>query len=160
MAEEVKKRIGLSNVRREAKELIFEHRSILALGAALTLINRLVGFVLPASSKYFVDEVIIKRQGQMLLPIALAAGVATLMQAATSFSLSQIFAVAAQRAISQTRKKVQAHVESLPIRYFDLTQTGKLVARIMTDAEGLKSLVGYGLIQLVGSLVTTVISIG
>jgi ABC-type multidrug transport system fused ATPase/permease subunit len=159
MTEEEKARIGLTEVWREAKELIVAHRSRLALGAVLMLINRLVGFVLPASSKYVVDEVIIKGQGQLLLPIALAVGAATLLQAVTSFSLSQIFGVAAQHAISQIRKKIQGHVGRLPIRYFDSTQMGRLVARIMTDAEGLRSLVGNGMIQMTGGIVTTVISI-
>ena len=160
MAEVSKGRIGLSDVWREAKELIVAHRSRLALGAVLMLINRLVMVALPASSKYFVDEVIIKGQRQFLLYIALAAGAATLLQAATSFSLSQVFGVAGQHAITQMRKKVQGHVGRLPIRYFNSTQIGKLVARIMNDAESLRNLVGYGLIMMAGGIVTAVISIG
>ena len=124
------------------------------------LINRLVGLVLPASSKYVIDEVVVKGRRELLVPIALAVGIATLLQAATSFSLSQILGVAALRVITDMRKRVQAHVERLPIRYFDSTQTGKLMARIMTDAEGLKDLVGNGLIRLSGSIVTFLISVG
>jgi len=160
MAEEKKKRLKLSDAGREAKELIVAHRSRLALGALLMLINRLVGLVLPASSKYIIDEVVVKGRSELLAPIALAAGIATLLQAATSFSLSQILGVAAQRAITEMRKRVQAHVERLPTRYFDSTQTGKLIARIMTDAEGVRNLVGAGLVQLCGSLITALISIG
>jgi ABC-type multidrug transport system fused ATPase/permease subunit len=155
-----KKRIKLSDAWREARGLIVAHRSQLALGAVLMLINRLVGLALPASSKYIVDEVLVKGNSELLTPIAIAAGAAVLLQAITSFSLSQILGVAAQRAITDMRKKVQAHVERLPIRYFDSTQTGKLIARIMTDAEGVRNLVGTGLVQLVGSLMTAVIAIG
>ena len=90
------------------------------------------------------------------MPIALAAGAATLVQAVTSFALSQILGVAAQRAITDMRKRVQAHVMRLPVRYFDSTQTGVLMSRIMSDAEGIRNLVGTGLVQLVGGLVTAV----
>ena len=87
-------------------------------------------------------------------PLALAAGVATIIQAVTSFGLSQILGVAAQRAITDMRKRVQAHVMRLPIRYFDSTQTGVLISRIMSDADGIRNLVGTGLVQLVGGFVT------
>jgi len=84
---------------------------------------------------------------------------ATLVQAATSFVLSQILGVAAQRAITDMRKRVQARVMHLPVRYFDSTQTGVLVSRIMSDAEGIRNLVGTGLVQLVGGLVTAVMGL-
>jgi subfamily B ATP-binding cassette protein MsbA len=125
----------------------------------LMIINRLVGLVLPATSKYLIDDVVLQRKGELLLPLALAAGAATLVQAVTSFSLSQILGVAAQRAITEMRKSVQEHVERLPIRYFDSTQTGVLISRIMSDAEGIRNLVGSGLVQLVGGLVTAVIAL-
>ena len=92
----------------------------------------------------------------MLAPIALAASAATLIQAVTSFSLSQVLGVAAQRAITEMRKRVQAQVERLPISYFDSTQTGKLISRVMNDAEGIRNLVGTGIVQLVGSCITAV----
>src|SRR5687767_12941852 len=158
MAEE-KKKISLSQAWRDAKELIWAHRSRLALGMALMLVNRLVGLVLPASSKYLVDEVIIKQRGELLMTIALAAGAATVVQAVTSFTLSQVLGVAAQRAITEMRKAVQAHVARLPVRYFDSTQTGQLISRIMSDAEGIRNLVGTGLVQLCGSLVTASIAV-
>jgi ABC-type multidrug transport system fused ATPase/permease subunit len=161
MAEEKKKKpLKLSEAWREAKELIFAHRWRLALGAGLMLVSRLVGLVLPASSKYIIDEVIGKQRAELLMPIALIAGAATLVQAVTSFALSQVLGVAAQRAITEMRKRVQAHVERLPIRYFDSTQTGKLISRIMTDAEGVRNLVGTGLVQLTGSIITAIIAIG
>jgi ABC-type multidrug transport system fused ATPase/permease subunit len=147
MAEEKKRRTKLPDAWREARGLIVVHRLRLALGSVLMLINRLVGLALPAASKYIIDEVVIKGRGELLVPIALAAGAATLLQAITSFSLSQILGIAAQRAITEMRIRVQAHVERLPISYFDSTQTGKLVSRIMTDAEGVKNLVGTGLVQ-------------
>jgi subfamily B ATP-binding cassette protein MsbA len=160
MAEEKKKRIGMSDAWREAKDLVFAHRGRLAFGAILMLINRLVGLVLPASSKYIIDDVIGKNKVEMLAPIAIAAGAATLIQAVTSFSLSQVLGVAAQRAITEMRKRVQEQVERLPIGYFDSTQTGKLISRVMNDAEGIRNLVGTGLVQLVGSSITAVIALG
>src|SRR5215470_9038418 len=160
MAEPKKKRMRFSDAWREARQLIVAHRGRLAVGAALMLTNRLVGLVLPASSKYIIDTVIVDRKFEMLTPIAIAAGVATLVQAVTSFSLSQVLGVAAQRAITEMRKRVQAQVERLPISYFDSTQTGKLISRVMNDAEGIRNLVGTGIVQLVGSVITAVIALG
>jgi ABC-type multidrug transport system fused ATPase/permease subunit len=125
----------------------------------LMILNRLVGLVLPASSKYLIDDVILKHQSGLLLPLALIAGAATLVQAFSSFALSQVLGVAAQRAITEMRKSVQQHVARLPVRYFDSTQTGILISRIMTDAEGIRNLVGTGLVQLVGSLVTAALAL-
>jgi len=124
------------------------------------LASRLAGLVLPASSKYLIDDVVGKNRTDLLPLIALAAGTATLVQAVTSFALSQILGVAAQRAITDMRKRVQAQVMHLPVRYFDSTQTGVLVSRIMSDAEGIRNLVGTGLVQLVGGLVTAVLGLG
>src|SRR6185312_511331 len=125
----------------------------------LMVLNRLVGLVLPASSKYLIDEVVIKHRADLLAPLALVAGGATLFQAITSFALSQVLGVAAQRAITNMRKSVQAHVARLPVRYFDSTQTGVLISRIMSDAEGIRNLVGSGIVQLVGGLVTASIAL-
>src|SRR5712691_4325925 len=159
MAEQ-KKRFSLSSVRTDAKELIWSHRHRLGLGMLLMMVNRLVGLVLPASSKYLIDDVIIKHRTELLVPLALAAGAAPLVQVFSSFALTQVLGVAAQRAITEMRKSVQEHVARLPIRYFDSTQTGVLISRIMTDAEGIRNLVGTGLVQLVGGLVTAVIALG
>ncbi|MBI4886549.1 MAG: ABC transporter ATP-binding protein [Acidobacteria bacterium] len=155
-----KKKPSLSAAWRESRELVWAHRRRLGLGLALMLTGRLAGLVLPASSKFLIDEVIGKNRTDLLLPIALAAGAATLVQAVTAFALSQILGVAAQRAITEMRKRVQARVMRLPVRYFDSTQTGVLVSRIMTDAEGVRNLVGTGLVQLVGGLVTAVMGMG
>jgi len=154
-----KKKVSASAAWREARALLWAHRRRLTLGLALMLVSRVAGLVLPASSKYLIDEVVGKGRADLLPLIALAAGVATLVQAATSFVLSQILGVAAQRAITDMRKRVQARVMHLPVRYFDSTQTGVLVSRIMSDAEGIRNLVGTGLVQLVGGLVTAVMGL-
>jgi subfamily B ATP-binding cassette protein MsbA len=155
-----KKKVSPSAAWREARALVWAHRRRLGLGLVLMLVSRLAGLVLPASSKWLIDEVIGKQRTELLLPIALASGAATLVQAVTSFALSQILGVAAQRAITDMRKRVQAQVMRLPVRYFDSTQTGVLVSRIMSDAEGIRNLVGTGLVQLAGGLVTAVMGLG
>ncbi|PYS72721.1 MAG: ABC transporter permease [Acidobacteria bacterium] len=159
MAEEKKKKIRWSSAWADARELIWAHRSRLALGAVLMLVNQAMGLVLPASTKYLIDAVIVKGRIDLLWKIALAAAIATIVQALTSFSLSQVLGVAAQRAITEMRKRVQAQIARLPISYFDSTQTGKLISRIMNDAEGIRNLVGTGLVQLVGSFITAVVAI-
>jgi ABC-type multidrug transport system fused ATPase/permease subunit len=155
-----KKSVSLSTAWREARALIWAHRRRLILGLALMLVSRLAGLVLPASSKYLIDDVVNGGRSDLLMPIALAAGAATLVQAVTSFALGRILGVAAQRAITDMRKRVQARIMHLPIGYFDSTQTGVLVARIMNDAEGIRNLVGTGLVQLVGGFVTALMGIG
>lgn len=144
---------------REAKELIWARRKRLAVGLALMLVSRLAGLVLPASSKYFIDLVIGKHRYELLVWLAAAAGAATLIQAATSFALSQILGITAQRSITEMRKTVQRHVSRLPVAYFDSTKSGILISRIMTDAEGIRNLVGTGLVQLTGSGVTASIAL-
>jgi len=155
-----KKLPPLPSVWREARELIWAHRHRLALGLGLMLFSRVAGLVLPATSKFLIDEVVGKGRGELLLWLALAAGAASIVQAITSFALSQVLGVAAQRAITDMRKSVQEHITRLPIRYFDSTQSGVLVSRIMTDAEGIRNLVGTGLAQLTGSVVTAVLALG
>ncbi len=155
-----KKRVSASAAWREARELVWAHRRRLGIGFALMLVSRLAGLVLPASSKWLIDEVLGNSRTDLLLPIALVAGAATLVQAVTSFGLSQILGVAAQRAITDMRKRVQAHVMRLPVRYFDSTQTGMLVSRIMSDADGIRNLVGSGLVQLAGGFVTALMGMG
>jgi ATP-binding cassette, subfamily B, putative efflux pump len=143
----------------EARELIAEHRTSLTFGLVLMVINRASGIVLPYTSKYLIDDVIQKHRAELLLPLAAVAAVATIIQAGTSFALSQVVSVAAQRAITEMRKRVQAHVLRLPISYFDSTKTGVLISRVMTDAEGVRNLVGTGLIQLLGSIMTAVMAV-
>ncbi len=160
MAEEKKKKVDYSSAWAEARKIIWNARWRLLLGSVLMLISRLAGMVLPASTKYIGDEIFTNRRFELLKWIALAIGVSTLIQGVTSFALSQILGVAAQRAITEMRKRVQAHIERLPISYFDSTQSGQLISRIMNDAEGIRNLVGTGLGQILGSLVTATIAIG
>jgi ABC-type multidrug transport system fused ATPase/permease subunit len=155
-----KKRVSASAAWREARGLVWAHRHRLGIGLALMLASRLAGLVLPTSSKWLIDDVLGEGRTELLLPIALAAGAATVVQAVTSFGLSQILGVAAQRAIADMRKRVQAHVMRLPVRYFDSTQTGVLISRVMSDADGIRNLVGTGLVQLVGGFVTAFIGMG
>jgi ABC-type multidrug transport system fused ATPase/permease subunit len=155
-----KKKIDSAAAWREFRELLWVHRRRLTIGLTLMMISRLAGIVLPALSKYVIDDVIGKGRVELLLPIALAAGAATIVQAITSFGLSQTLGVAAQRAITDMRKRVQAKVMRLPVRFFDSTQTGVLLSRIMSDAEGIRNLVGTGLVQLVGGVLTAIISLG
>src|SRR6266702_1096336 len=143
----------------EARALVYAHRGRLTVGLALMLVNRLAGLVLPSSSKWVIDRVINQHHPEPLLPLALAAGGATLVQAITGFGLSQILGVAAQRAITDMRRTVQAYVLRLPISYFDSTKSGILISRIMTDAEGIRNLVGTGLVQLTGSILTAVMAL-
>jgi subfamily B ATP-binding cassette protein MsbA len=116
--------------------------------------------VLPASTKYIGDEVFTKQNYSLIKWIALAIGISTLIQGVTGFALSQVLGVAAQRAITEMRKRVQQRIERLPISYFDSTQSGQLISRIMNDAEGIRNLVGTGLGQILGSVVTASIAIG
>src|SRR5262249_55103755 len=129
-------------------------------GLALMLVSRVCGAVMPFLSKYVLDDVIARHMVEKLWPLALVGGAATLVQAATGFVLSQVLGVAAQDAINEMRKTVQAHVGRLPIRSFDATQTGVLISRIMSDAEGIRNLVGTGLVQLVGGVISAAIGIG
>ena len=159
MAEEKKKKIDYSKAWREARILVWNYRWRLILGLVLMLISRGAGFVLPSSTKFLVDDVFGQEKYYLLKWIALAVGISTLIQAVTSFTLSQVLGVAAQRAITEMRKRIQAHIERLPVSYFDSTQTGQLISRIMRDAEGIRNLVGTGLGQIVGGLLTALVSL-
>jgi subfamily B ATP-binding cassette protein MsbA len=142
----------------EAQALIWKHRKRLIFGLVLMLINRLSGLVLPTTTKYLMDDVIGQGHWELLPTLAMAAGAATVVDAVTAFTNSQVLGVAAQRAITEMRKDVEAHVMRLPISYFDSTKTGVLISRVMSDAEGIRNLVGTGLVQLTGSIVTATIA--
>ncbi|MCC6699277.1 MAG: ABC transporter ATP-binding protein [Candidatus Hydrogenedentes bacterium] len=168
-----KRKLQWSDVWREARDLIWRHRRRLALGMSLMLVSRAAGWVLPASSKFVVDTIlghadpsgvpedpaVWAERIKMLWLVAGAVGAATVVQAITSFANSQIIGVAAQKAITDMRRRVQRHVSRLPVRFFDSTQTGVLISRIMTDAEGIRNLVGTGLLQLVGGVITGIIAL-
>src|SRR5438045_7061458 len=143
----------------EARALIYAHRKRLSLGLVLLLVNRVAGFVLPASPKYVIDRVIGHNRPELLLPLALVVVAATVVQAVTGFGLSQILGVAAQRAITDMRRTVEAYVLRSPVSYFDSTKSGILISRIMSDAEGIRNLVGTGLVQLVGGLLTCAVAL-
>ncbi|MPY86543.1 MAG: ATP-binding cassette domain-containing protein [Luteitalea sp.] len=157
---EKKKPINYRSAWEEARAIIWARRRRLALGALLMFINRPTGFVLPATTKLLIDDVVGQKQHELLVPLALVVGAATLVQAVTSFALTKVLGIAAQRAITELRRSVHAHVTRLPVRYFETTQTGILISRIMTDAEGIRNLVGTGLVQLVGGVVTAVLALG
>ncbi len=158
MAEE-RKKLRLPDVWREAREIIWQRRWRLALGFGLILVNRLTSLVLPASLKFLIDEVIGNKNAELLGWLALGVGTAAVIQAATSFTLSQLLGVAAQRAITEMRERVEQHVIRLPVSFFDSTKSGVLISRIMTDAEGIRNLVGTGLVQLAGGLLTASIAL-
>src|SRR5712692_2933944 len=141
------------------REMILPRRGILALGFALMVVNRLCGMVLPASTKFLIDNVIGQRQMDRLTPLVAAVLTATLVQGVTSFSLTQLLSKAAQRLITELRQKVQRHVGLLPISYYDSNKSGVLVSRIMTDVEGVRNLVGTGLVDFAGGLMTALIAL-
>jgi subfamily B ATP-binding cassette protein MsbA len=139
--------------------LIKPRRWILALGLVLIAVNRAAGLVLPASSKYLIDDIVGKHQVAMLVPLVSAVLAATAVQGGTSFALTQLLSKAAQRMIAELRRRVQAHVGRLPVAYYDANKTGVLVSRILTDVEGVRNLIGTGLIEFVGGLFTALIAL-
>src|SRR5258708_5514957 len=139
--------------------MVMPRRGILAGGFGLMVINRLSGLVLPVSTKYLVDNVITKHQTQLLTPIVLGVLAATLIQGTTSFSLTQLLSKAAQRLIAELRRKVQQHIGRLQVTYYDANKSGTMVARIMSDVEGIRNLIGTGLVEFAGGLLTAVIAL-
>src|SRR5712672_700797 len=139
--------------------LIKPRRGLLALGFVLMAVNRVAGLVLPASTKYFVDNVIGKRQVQLLTPIVLAVLAATLLQGLTSFTLTHLLSKSAQKMITELRRQVQAHIGRLSVSFYDANKTGVLVSRIMSDVEGVRNLIGTGLVEFVGGLMTAVFAL-
>src|SRR5271154_1502654 len=137
--------------------MMHPRRRILAIGFTLMIISRFCGLILPISTKYLIDNVIAKRQLQLLLPLVLAVLAATLIQGITAFTITQTVSMAAQRLIAEMRRKVQAHIGHLPVSYYDSNKSGTLVARIMTDVDGIRNLLGTGLIEFLGGLLTAVL---
>src|SRR5580704_9619156 len=133
-------------------------RWLLLLGFFLMAINRLAGFVLPASMQPLADKVIHNGQRQLLIPIVAAILGATVIQGITSFALTQLLSKAAQRMIADLRTEVQAHIGRLTISFHDANKSGSLLTRIMTDVEGLRNLMGTGLVDFAGSIMTAVIA--
>ncbi|MDQ3394880.1 MAG: ABC transporter ATP-binding protein/permease [Bacteroidota bacterium] len=139
------------------KTIIWPRRKQLLFGLGLIVISRLSGLVLPGASKYLIDDVIPNGDLELLKWLIIAVVVAIIIQSVTSFALTQILSVEAQNLISKLRAKVQSHIIRLPIRFFDNTKTGELVSRIMTDVEGVRNLVGTGLAQMVGGVLTSLV---
>src|SRR5581483_9546660 len=144
---------------REARALAWRHRGSLSIGLVVMLVNVATSPVLPASGKFLIDRVLTQHQTNLLVPIIVAVGIATLIRAGSAFALSQIVSIAAQRAITDLRKQVERHVLRLPISYFDSTKSGVLVSRVMNDAEGIRNIIGTGLVQLVSSILTALIAL-
>jgi len=144
----------------DIREMMRPRRKVLALGFVLMVISRVCGLVLPTSSKYLIDNVIGKHQLALLVPLVLAVLAATVIQGVTGFAITQLVSKAGQRLIAELRAKVQAHIGRLPVAYFDANKTGTLVARIMTDVDGIRNLLGTGLIEFFGGLLTAVLVLG
>jgi ABC-type multidrug transport system fused ATPase/permease subunit len=140
-------------------ELMRPRKKLLALGSLLMAINRVSGLVLPYSTRYLIDSVIAKHHVELLRPLVLTVLAATIIQGITSFSLTQLLSKAAQRLIAELREKVQQHISRLPVSFYDSNKTGNLVSRIMSDVEGVRNLLGTGLVELAGGLLTSLIAL-
>ena len=151
------KSVPAASLRRVVSDIIWPRRWLLLLGLALIVVNRLTGLVLPGASKYLLDDVIGDHNTALLAPLLLAVGGAVLAQGVSSFLLTRLLSVQAQHLISILRARVQRHLLRLPVAFFDNNQTGALVSRVMTDAEGVRNMVGTGLVHLVGGALTTVV---
>lgn len=154
-----RQRVSGSSLKNAFREIIWPRRRLVLLGLVLILFNRLAGLVLPASTRYLIDDVINDGNLTLLYWLVVAVGGAVVVQSATSFALTMLLSVEAQHLIANLRSQVQKHVLELPIRVFDNTKSGELVSRIMNDVEGVRNLVGTGLVQLVGGTVTAVVAL-
>ena len=143
----------------EVWKLLRPRRGLLALGFVLMVVNKVAGFVLPYSSKFLIDNVVTKGQTGLLRPLVFSVLLATLVQGVTSFSLTQLLSKAAQRLIADLRQQVQAHISRLPVAFYDANKTGALVSRIMSDVEGVRNLLGTGLVDFAGGLVAAGIAV-
>jgi ABC-type multidrug transport system fused ATPase/permease subunit len=141
------------------KELVRPRRGKLALGFLLMLIGRLCSLVLPGAPKFLVDDVINQHQVYLLKWIVGAVFAATIIQGITSFSLTQLLSKEGQRLIAELRRKVQEHIGRLPVAYYDANKSGALVSRIMNDVEGVRNLIGTGLVDFVGGILTALLSL-
>jgi len=154
------KKLQASHIYRDLRDLIWPRRKLFLLGLVLVFINRAAGLILPGSTKFLIDDVVTKQRQELLMPLAAAVGAAVLVQAVTSFALVQLLSMSAQRLIADMRIKVQQHIGRLPVRYYDANKTGALVSRIMSDVEGVRNLVGTGLVEFVGGVFTAIIAFG
>lgn len=141
------------------KEFVWPRKNKVILGIVLIIISRISGLVLPGASKYLIDDVIVNKDYDTLTLLLWVVGISILVQSVTSYALTRLLSVEAQLLISKLRAKVQRKILSLPIRYFDNTKSGELVSRIMTDVEGVRNLIGTGLVQMFGGVLTSIISL-
>ena len=155
-----KPKLKASHVWRDLQDLIWPRRRLFIVGLLLTFINRAASLVLPGSTKFLIDDVEQKHRQDLLVPIAAGVGAAVLVQAVTSYTLIQLLSTSAQRLIAEMRVRVQQHIGRLPVRYYDANKTGALLSRIMSDLEGVRNLVGTGLVDFIGGLFTAVIAFG
>ena len=153
-------KLKASHVYRELRELVWPRRHLFFAGLVLVFINRAASLVLQGSTKYLIDDVVGRRREELLVPLAAIVGAAVLVQAVTSYSLTQLLSTSAQRLIADMRIRVQSHIGRLPVRYYDSNKTGALVSRIMSDVEGVRNLVGTGLVEFIGGVLTAVIAFG
>ena len=158
--EQPKKKLNPSHVYRDLRDLVWPRRRLFLAGLALVFINRVASLVLPGSTKFLIDDVVQKHRQELLMPLAAAVGVSVLIQAVTSYTLIQLLSTSAQRLIADMRVRVQEHIGRLPVRYYDANKTGALVSRIMSDVEGVRNLVGTGLVEFIGGLFTAMIAFG
>lgn len=154
-----KKKVGRASLRRAFTNIVWPRRKLLLLGLLLIIVNRLAGLVLPGSSKYLIDEIIDKNQLGLLYPMLAAVFLAVAVQAISSFILTRLLSVEAQNLIKELRIRVQQHILKLPIHFYDENRAGSLVSRIMNDVEGVRNLVGTGLVQLIGGVITSVLAL-
>ena len=143
----------------EVWALVRPRRALMGVGFVLMVVNRLAGLVLPASTKFLIDDVLGRRHTALLIPLVGAVIGATLVQGASSYSLTQLLSKAAQRLIADMRRQVQAHVGRLPVAYYDANKTGVLVSRIMSDVEGVRNLMGTGMVEFAGALLTSLFAL-
>src|SRR6185295_9711381 len=155
---EDRKPLQPSHIYRDLRELLWPRRGLFAFGLMLILTNRAAGLVLPWSTKILIDDVVAKKQLDKLLWLAGIVAIAILVQAATSYILVPLLSVPAQRLIADMRIRVQRHIGRLPVRYFDSNKTGVLVSRVMSDVEGVRNLVGTGLVEFIGGLFTAALA--
>jgi subfamily B ATP-binding cassette protein MsbA len=157
--QDARKSVSLSSLRHAFRTIVWPRRKLVFLGLVLVGVNRLSGLVLPGSTKFLIDNIIVERDTSALRLLLLVVGAALLVQAATSFLLTRLLSVEAQHLISVLRAQLQRHVVRLPIAFFDNSKTGALVSRIMNDVEGVRNLVGTGLVQLVGGVLTAAVAL-
>jgi ABC-type multidrug transport system fused ATPase/permease subunit len=148
------KRRPLGKALPEVWALLAPRKGLLALGFALMAVNRVCGLVLPASTKWLIDDVINKHHVELLKGLVGAVLAATMVQGVTSFALTQLLSKAAQRLASELRVKVFSHVARLPVAFFDSRKTGDIVFRVMNDVDGVRNLVGTGIIDFAGGVLT------